>query len=127
MPVRSALTAPAVAHALAQQAATGSYGLTPERFWASTAALLALVGVLLGALALTSFAGRIRVGNGRAPAIAAMAAGLVSVVNGGLVVVTADGGPGTGNGIVGGFVAVVIGLIAVALARLALIRARRAA
>lgn len=75
--------APASTHALAQQAATNSYGLTPERVWASAAALPALVGVLLGALALTSFAGRIRIGNGRAPAIAAMAAGLASVVNGG--------------------------------------------
>ncbi|WP_431968664.1 DUF6223 family protein [Actinacidiphila sp. bgisy160] len=109
------------------QAATSSYTLTPERVWAGTAAVLALLSVVLGVLALTSFARRIGTGDGRAPAIAAMAAGLVSVVNGGLVVVTADGGPGTGNGIVGGFVAVAIGLVAVVLGRQALARCSRRA
>lgn len=126
MSVASVPTAAASVHVLAHQAATSTYTLTPERIWASAAALLALAGVLLGALALTPFAGRIGAGDGRTPAITAMAAGLLAVVNGGLVVLTADGGPGTGNGIVGGFVALVVGLITVVLGRVALRRSRRA-
>ncbi|MEV7238997.1 DUF6223 family protein [Streptomyces sp. NPDC051020] len=127
MSVGSVLAAPASAHVLVQQAAASSYTVTSERIWASTAAVLALIGVVLGWLALARSTGRIRTGNGRAAAIVAMAAGLIAVVNGGLVVVTADGGPGTGNGMVGGFVAVVIGLIGVVLGRRALARSHRTA
>ncbi|MFI6063322.1 DUF6223 family protein [Streptomyces sp. NPDC051286] len=125
MSVGSVLAAPASAHVLVQQAAAGSHTMTPERVWASAAAVLALIGVVLGRLALARFTGRVRTGNGRAAAVVAVAAGLIAVVNGGLVVVSADGGPGTGNGMVGGFVAVVIGLIGVVLGRRALARSRR--
>jgi uncharacterized membrane protein YjfL (UPF0719 family) len=120
-----ALATPAAAHVLVQPAAANSYGLTPERIWATAAALLALVGVVIGGLALARSAGRIGNGNGGRGAIVALVAGLTAMVNGGLVVVTADGGLGTGNGIAGGYVALVLGPIAVVLGGLALARSRR--
>ncbi|OKI53773.1 DUF6223 family protein [Micromonospora sp. CB01531] len=115
------LATPAAAHVLAEPATV--YGWTPERIWGSAAALLALVGVVIGGLALARPASR--VGNGGRGAIVALVAGLIAVVNGALVVVTADGGLGTGNGIAGGYLALVIGLIATALGWLALARSRR--
>ncbi|WP_326770925.1 DUF6223 family protein (plasmid) [Streptomyces sp. NBC_01591] len=126
MPVRHLLATPAAAHVSVQPVAASVSGLTPERAWATTAALLALVGVVLGGMALARSAGHIGNGIGGRGAIAALGAGLIAVVNGGLVVVTADGGLGTGNGIAGGYVALVLGLIAVVLGGLARTRSRRA-
>ena len=114
---------PAAAHVLAQPAS--AYGWTPERIWGSAAALLALVGVVIGGLALARSAGRIGNGNGGRGAIVALVAGLIAVVNGGLVVVTADGGLGTGNGIAGGYLALALGLIAMVLGGLARARSTR--
>ena len=116
---------PAAAHVLAQPAS--AYGWTPERIWGFAAALLALVGVVIGGLALARSAGRIGNGNGNEGrgAIVALVAGLIAVVNGGLVVVTADGGLGTGNGIAGGYLALALGLIAMVLGGLAQARSRR--
>ncbi|MGW3248685.1 DUF6223 family protein [Streptomyces sp. NPDC001070] len=127
MSVGSVLAAPASAHVLAHQAATSPSTVTPERIWASAAALLALIAAVLGALAVARSTGRIRTGSRRTGVMVAMVAGLIAMINGGLVVVTADGGPGTGNGIVGGFAALVIGLIATVLGRLALARSHRTA
>ena len=87
--------------------------------------LLALVGVVIGGLALRRSAGRMGTGNGRMGAIVALVAGLIGLVLGGLIVATAEGGPGTGNGVVGGAVALVVGLIAMGLGGLALARSRR--
>lgn len=117
------LATPAAAHVLAQPVDASVYGWTPERIWGTAAALLALVGVVIGGLALARPAGRI--GNGGRGAIVALVVGLIAVVNGGLVVVTADGGLGTGNGIAGGYLALVVGLIATVLGWLALARFRR--
>jgi Family of unknown function (DUF6223) len=114
---------PAAAHVLAQPAS--AYGWTPERIWGSAAALLALVGVVIGGLALARSAGRIGNGDGGRGAIVALVAGLIAVVNGGLVVVTADGGLGTGNGIAGGYLALALGMIAMVLGGLARARSRR--
>ena len=113
-----------VAAHVSEPAATTVYGLTPRRLWATTAAVLALVGVVSGGLALRRSAGRIGTGNGRMGAIAALA-GLIAVVNGGLNLAIAKGGPGTGNGVVGGAAALVMGLIGMALGGLALARSRR--
>ena len=41
-----------VAAHVSEPAATTVYGLTPRRLWATTAAVLALVGVVIGGLAL---------------------------------------------------------------------------
>src|SRR6266478_5568002 len=85
-----------VAAHVSEPAATTVYGLTPRRLWATTAAVLALVGVVIGGLALRRSASRIGTGNGRMGAIAALVAGLIAAVNGGLNVALATGGPGTG-------------------------------
>jgi hypothetical protein len=114
------------AHVWMQPADTRVYGMTPRRLWATTAAVLALVGVIIGGLALRRSAGGIGTGNGRKGAIVALVLGLITAVNGGLNLAVAKGGPGTGNGIIGGAVALVLGLIAMALGGLALARSHRA-
>lgn len=113
-----------VAHA-SQPAATNVYGPTTRRLWATTAALLALVGVIIGGLALRRSTGRIGTSNGRIGATLALVAGLLAAVNGGLNLAVATGGPGTGNGVVGAAVALVLGLSAITLGGLALARTRR--
>ena len=115
-----------VAAHVSEPAATTVYGLTPRRLWATTAALLALVGVVSGGLALRRSAGRIGTGNGRQGAIVALVAGLIAAASGGLNLAVAKGGPGSGNGVVGGAAALVLGLIAMALGGLSLARSRRA-
>jgi hypothetical protein len=114
-----------VAAHVSEPAATTVYGLTPRRLWATTAAGLALAGVVIGGLALRRSNGRIGTGNGRIGAIVALAAGLIALVNGGLNLGIAKGGPGTGNGVVGGAAALVLGLIGMTLGGLALARSRR--
>lgn len=101
------------------------YTLTADRLWASSAAMLALVSVVIGGWALARSIGRSGNGNGRIWAIVALVAGLIAGVIGGVVLANADGGPGTGNGVVGAVIAVVLGLIAMALGGLALTRSRR--
>ncbi|WAL65006.1 DUF6223 family protein [Amycolatopsis cynarae] len=124
MSVRFALSPAEAAHILVQSAAPGPYGFTPERMWASAAAILALAGAVIGVLALVRSARRIGNG-GRRGAVVALAAGLIAAVNGALTLAVADGGPGTGNGVVGAAGAVVLGLIAIILGGTALARARR--
>ena len=111
-----------VAAHVSEPAVTTVYGLTLRRFWATAAVGLALVGVVIGGLALRRSAGRIGTGKG---AIVALATALIAVVNGGLNLALATGGPGTGNGVVGGAAAVVLGLIGMALGGMALTRFRR--
>lgn len=116
-----------VAANLADPAATTVYGLTPRRLWATTVAMLAVVGVVMGALALARPGGRLAAFAGRRTALLAALAGLVAVVNGALNLAVATGGPGTGNGVVGAAAAVVMGLCAMALGGSALARASRTA
>jgi len=100
--------------------------LTPERIVASAAAVVGLIGAIIGGLALLRSVRRI--GNsGRRGAIVALILGPISLVTGGLIVATADGGLGTGNGIAGGFVAIALSLIGMALSGLALVRSHRTA
>ena len=115
-----------VAH-VSEPAATTIYGLTPRRLWATTGIMLALVGAVIGALALARPASRFGIAGGRLGAIAALVAGLIAVVNGGLVLAMANGGPGTGNGVVGAAAALVLGLFGTSLGGLALARSRRTA
>ena len=114
-----------VAANVSEPAATTVYGLTPRRLWATTAVVLALVGVGIGGLALRRSAGRIGTGKVTLGAIVGLVVGLIAVVNGGMNLALAKGGPGTGNGVVGGAAALVLGLIAMALGGLALARSRR--
>jgi hypothetical protein len=110
-----------VAH-VSEPAATTVYGPTGRRLWAATVAVLALVGVVIGGLALARPSSRFSTASGR---LAAIVAGLIGAVNGGMVLTAATGGPGTGNGVVGGAGALVLGLIAMALGGAALARSRR--
>jgi len=116
-----------VAAHVSEPAATTVYGLTPRRLWATTVAVLALVGVVIGGRALARPASRLGTASGRLGAIVALVAGLLAVANGGLNLAIATGGPGTGNGVIGGAAAFVLGLIALALSGLALARCRRTA
>jgi len=116
-----------VAAHVAEPATTTVYGLTPRRLWATTVAALALVGVIIGGLALARPASRFGTASGRLGAIVALVAGLIAVVNGGLNLTIATGGPGTGNGVVGGAAAFVLGLIGLAMGALALARFHRIA
>ena len=113
-----------VAH-VSEPAATTVYGPTPRRLWATAAALLGLLGVVIGGLALARPDSRFGTASGRLGATVALVAGIIAAVNGGLNLALANGGPGTGNGVVGGAAAFVLGLIALALGGLALTRCRR--
>ena len=121
------LAAPVAAQVSDQPPAVSAYTLTPKRIAASVAAVVGLIGAVIGGLALARSAGRIGAGNGRRGAIVALVMGPIGLVIGGLVVATADGGLGTGNGLGGGIVAMMVGLIGMALGGLALARSRRIA
>ncbi|MGW0961991.1 DUF6223 family protein [Streptomyces gelaticus] len=118
---RRTTAAPAAAHVSAQSAAVDAYSLTTGRLVGTTAALVALAGVISGGLSLGSSG----TGNKRSRAIVAIVAGLADLIIGTLNLAVADGGPGTGNGVVGGASALVLGLIGTALGALALARSRR--
>ena len=119
------LAASATAQESVRPPAVSPYTLTPERITASVAAVVGLIGAVVGGLALARSAGRI--GSGRRGAIVALVLAPIGLVIGALVVATADGGLGTGNGLGGGIVAMMVGLIGVALGGLALARSRRTA
>ena len=99
--------------------ASAAGGIGFGRLIPSVAALVGLMGVVLGGVALARSAGRI--------GIAAGVAGLISVIVGGLHAANSAGGIGTGNGLAGAIVAMVVGLISMVLGGLALARARRTA
>src|SRR5690349_17229816 len=100
-----------VAMHLSEPATTTVYGPTTQRLWATTAAALGLIALLIGWLALGRPANRFSPASRRLGAIVALVVGLIVAVNGGLVLAFANGGPGTGNGVVGGAAALVVGLI----------------
>src|SRR5712691_10487951 len=80
-----------VAAHVSEPAATTVQGLTPRRLWATIVAVLGLVGVISGGLALARPASRFGTASGRLGAIVALVIGLVAVVNGGLVLAIASG------------------------------------
>ena len=113
-----------VAAHVSEPAATTVHGPTPQRLWAATVDVVALVGVVIAGLALARPNSRFGTASGR---LGAIVAGLIAAINGGLVLAVADGGPGSGNGVVGGAAALGVGLISVVLGGLALARSRRRA
>ncbi|MEU5949012.1 DUF6223 family protein [Micromonospora sp. NPDC047465] len=119
------LAAPAAAHVSAQPVAASVYTMSAGRLGSSVAAVLGLIGVIIGGLALARPTSRIGTGNGRGGATVALVAGLIGVALGGVVVATSDSGIGTGNGRGGAYVALVVGLISIVLGGLALARTRR--
>jgi Family of unknown function (DUF6223) len=119
------LAAPAAAQVSAQPADVNVYTMSPGRIGAMVAAVVGLIGAVIGWRALARSAGRIGTGDGRRGAIVALVLGPIGLIIGGLVVATADGGLGTGHGLGGGIVAMIVGLIGTALGGLALARSRR--
>lgn len=111
-----------VAARVSEPAADTVYGSTPQRTRATVAAVLALVGVAGGGLALARPTHRVTSLLG---SVVALVTGLLGGVNGVLVLSAANGGPGSGNGVVGGAMALVLGLIALALGGAAVVRSRR--
>ena len=97
--------------------AIGSGRLLP-----TVAAVVGLIGVVVGGLALARSR---RAGNGRAGAIVAAVLGLISLVIGGLHTANSAGGFGTGNGLAGAIVAILLGLVGIVLGGLALARSRQ--
>src|SRR5215207_6515510 len=77
----------AAAHVSVQTTAVDAYTLTADRLWATTAAVLALVGVVIGGLALAPADGRISTGNGVVGAIVALVLGVIGMVLGRLALV----------------------------------------
>ncbi|MET7705940.1 DUF6223 family protein [Micromonospora sp. NPDC005413] len=120
------LAEPTAAHASQPGAATALV-MSSGRLGASVAALLGLVGAVIGGLALARPASRLGTGSGtgRLGAVLALATGLTGMALGGVVVATSDSGIGTGNGRGGAFVALAVGLVGVVLGGLALVRSRR--
>ena len=98
-----------------------SYGMTSGRFVATFAAVVALIGVVIGGVAALRPSGLFGTSGARTGAIIA---GLIGVGVGGVRVMTATG-IGTGGGRAGAIVALVLGLIALALGALAIQRSRR--
>ena len=100
-------------------------GITPGRAAALLPAVMGLISVVIGWLALARSAGR--TGSGRLKAIIALVLGLTGIVLSGLHLARATGAIGTGSGRLGAIVAMVLGLIGVVLGGLALARSRRIA
>src|SRR5262249_61003998 len=82
-----------VAAHVSEPAATTVYGLTPRRLWATTVAVVALVGAVIGVLALARPASRFGTASGRLGAIVALVARLLAPVPAGASVC-----PGRGRG-----------------------------
>ena len=94
-----------------------SYGMTSGRLVATLSAVLALIGVVTGGLALARRVGKFG-------AIVAVIGGVIGTAAGGYIVAT-SAGVGTGGGKAGALIALVLGLISLALAAVALVRGRQ--
>ena len=102
--------------------AQGVIRIGSGRLLPGVAAVVGLIGVVVGRLALARSRGT---GNGLARAIVATVLGLISLVIGGLHATYSAGGFGTGNGLAGAIVAIVLGLVGLVLGGLAVARSRR--
>ena len=99
--------------------------ITPGRLFSIVAALLGIISVIIGRMALARSAGP--TGSRRFRAIMALVVGLIGMFLSGLHLATTTGGFGTGKGRAGAIIALVIGLIGTALGWRALNRSRRIA
>lgn len=99
--------------------------LTAGRARSLVGAVVGLISLMIGALALARSAGRIGTGNGRTGAIVALVLGLIGIVLSVVHLGSSTGGFGTGSGRAGAIVALVLGLIGMNLGGLALARSRR--
>ncbi|MGH9854389.1 MAG: DUF6223 family protein [Blastocatellia bacterium] len=103
----------------------GVIGITNGRARAIVAAVVGLISLVVGGLALARSAGRIGTGSGRRGAMVALVVGPIGMALAGLHLATNTGAMGTGSGRLGAIVALVVGLIGIALGGLALARSRR--
>jgi hypothetical protein len=101
------------------------YEIGSGRLVPSAAAVVGLVSVVIGGLAVAR-SGRTGNGPARAGALATVL-GLIGASVGGLHAANSAGGLGTGNGLAGAVVAVVLGLIGMAVGGWVLARSRRPA
>src|SRR5262245_9086520 len=106
------LAAPAPAQGVT---ATGS-----GRAGATVAAMVVLIGVVTGGLALARSARHSGSGHGRDEAIVSLVMSLMGMALAALHLATSHGAIGTGHGRLGAIVALVLGLVGVALGRTAL-------
>ncbi|HKO81480.1 MAG TPA: DUF6223 family protein [Chitinophagaceae bacterium] len=100
-------------------------GITPARAAALIPAVMGLISVVIGRLALIRSARRIS--SGRIMGITALTMGLIGIVLSVQHLARATGGIGTGSGRLGAIVALVLALIGIVLGGLALARSRRIA
>lgn len=107
----------------ASEVPTGA--MTSGRARALVGAVVGLISVLIGGLALARSTGRLGNGSGRAGAIVALVLGLIGLVLSVVHLGSSTGGFGTGGGRAGAIVALVLGLIGMNLGGLALARSRR--
>ncbi|WP_405792442.1 DUF6223 family protein [Streptomyces sp. NBC_01506] len=113
------LAAPAAAHVSVAAESDGS-----GRGMASTAAVVGLISVVFGGLAMARSGGRV---GGRRGALVALPLGVIGLIVSVLALAQSSDGVGTGNGRGGAVVGVVLALIGMALGWLALSRSRRTA
>jgi hypothetical protein len=113
-----------VAANLSEPVANTVQGFTPRRIWATTASMVALLGVVTGGLALRRSSVGAAARSARSTGAVTLACGLFAALNGGLNLALANGGPGTGNGVVGGAAAFVLGVVAMGLGAAVLVRSR---
>jgi hypothetical protein len=98
-------------------------GITEGRARANVAALVGLVSLVSGALALVRSGDRVQ--TKRVGAIVALVLGVSGMILSALHLSSSTGGFGTGSGRAGAIVALVLGLVGVNLGGLALVRSRR--
>jgi Family of unknown function (DUF6223) len=105
--------------------AADAIGMTSGRARALVAAVVGLISLVIGGLALARSTDRVGPGRSRAGAIAALVLGLIGVVLSVVHLGASTGGFGTGGGRAGAIVALVLGLIGMSLGGLAFARSRR--
>ncbi|MFI6874032.1 DUF6223 family protein [Streptomyces sp. NPDC050400] len=92
------------------------------RTGANLALGVALLGLVVGRLAVARATGRVGFGDARVGGLSAVGTGALGVALAVLHLATSSGGPGTGNGMVGAVAAIPLGLAAVVVGRRALPR-----
>ena len=110
---------------LSRPATTTIYGPTTRRIWATTAAMLALISVIIGTRTFRQPTVGITPRKTKIWIFVAILSGLIALVNAVLNLAMANGGPGSGNGVVGAAAALVLGLTGMVLGLLTFVRYRR--
>ena len=110
---------------VSEPATTTIYGPTTRRIWASTAAMLALISVIIGVRTFRQSTVSINARKTKIWIFTSILLGLIALVNAELNLANANGGPGSGNGVVGAAAALVLGLTGMVLGLLAFARYRR--